>query len=84
MTGWRILHVLDHGLPARDGYVTRTMGLAAAQRGFGWDPVLFTGPRQGPVAATMERAEGWVLHRTPPPKWTCRRRRRTRDRRQAL
>ena len=67
MTGWRILHVLDHGLPARDGYVTRTMGLAAAQRGFGWDPVLFTGPRQGPVAATMERAEGWMLHRTPPP-----------------
>jgi PEP-CTERM/exosortase A-associated glycosyltransferase len=67
MTGWRILHVLDHGLPARDGYVTRTMGLAAAQQGFGWDPVLFTGPRQGPVAATMERAEGWVLHRTPPP-----------------
>jgi glycogen(starch) synthase len=67
MTAWRILHVLDHGLPARDGYVTRTMGLAAAQRGFGWDPVLFTGPRQGPTAAALEHADGWALHRTSPP-----------------
>lgn len=68
---WRVLHVLDHGPPARDGYVTRSLGIAEAQRGFGWDPVLFTGPRQpGGPAVACETIEGWSLHRGPAPRWT--------------
>lgn len=43
---WRVLHVLDHGPPARDGYVARSLAIAAAQRGFGWQPLLLAGPRQ--------------------------------------
>lgn len=43
---WRVLHVLDHGPPARDGYVARSVAIAAAQRGFGWQPLLLAGPRQ--------------------------------------
>ena len=62
---WRVLHVLDHGPPLRDGYVTRTLGLAAAQRALGWTPLLITGPRQGPTAAPVEQADGWDLHRIP-------------------
>ncbi len=62
---WRVLHILDHGPPQRDGYVTRTMGIASAQRGFGWDPLLLTGPRQGPCAAAIETVEGWQIRRSP-------------------
>lgn len=43
---WRVLHILDHGPPTRDGYVARTLAIAAAQRGFGWQPLLLAGPRQ--------------------------------------
>jgi glycogen(starch) synthase len=63
---WRVLHVLDHGPPHRDGYVTRSLGIAAAQRGFGWEPLLLTGPRQGPAAAAVEHVDGWDLRRMPP------------------
>lgn len=61
----RVLHVLDHSLPLRDGYVSRTLGLVDALRGQGWAAELFTGPRQPGVACAEEVAGGRRFHRAP-------------------
>ncbi len=61
----RALHVLDHSLPLRDGYVSRTLGLVDALRGEGWEAGLFTGPRQPGVAAAEEESGGRAFHRAP-------------------
>ncbi|MFM8679679.1 MAG: glycosyltransferase, partial [Alphaproteobacteria bacterium] len=59
----RVLHVLDHSLPLRDGYVSRTLGLVDALRGEGWSSELFTGPRQPGHAAPAEEVAGRRFHR---------------------
>ena len=63
----RILHVLDHSLPLQSGYVFRTLGILAAQRGFGWETVQLTSPRHNAGTPAVETVDGWTFHRTPRP-----------------
>lgn len=64
----RILHILDHSLPGQSGYVYRTLGILGAQRGFGWDTVQLTTPRNNPSNSPVETIDGWEFHRTPQPR----------------
>lgn len=63
----RILHVLDHSLPLQSGYVYRTLGILAAQRGFGWETLHLTTPRNNAGTPEAETVDGWIFHRTPHP-----------------
>lgn len=63
----RILHVLDHSLPLQSGYVYRTLGILGAQRGFGWETVHLTTPRNNAGSPPQETVDGWTFHRTPHP-----------------
>lgn len=63
----RILHVFDHSLPLQSGYVFRSLGILAAQRGFGWETVHLTTPRYNAGAPESEVVDGWTFHRTPKP-----------------
>ena len=60
----RILHVLDHSLPLQSGYVFRSLGILAAQRGFGWDTIQVTAPRHNEWHGPAETVDGWTFHRT--------------------
>ncbi len=66
----RILHVFDHSLPLQSGYVFRSLGILAAQRGFGWETIHLTGPRHNEFRASIETVDGWTFHRTPKPNGT--------------
>jgi PEP-CTERM/exosortase A-associated glycosyltransferase len=66
----RILHVFDHSLPLQSGYVFRSLGILAAQRGFGWETVHVTAPRHNEYRAPVETVDGWNFHRTPKPEGT--------------
>lgn len=43
----------------------RSLGILAAQRGFGWDTVQVTGPWQNVYGGPTETVDGWTFHRTP-------------------
>jgi len=66
----RILHVLDHSLPAHSGYAFRTRALMKAQAAKGWDVAGVTGVRQpdprGETGADGETVDGLTFYRTPP------------------
>lgn len=64
----RILHVLDHSLPLQSGYTFRTLGILGAQRGFGWDTVHLTTPRNNTAPPLVETVDGWQFHRTMKPQ----------------
>jgi PEP-CTERM/exosortase A-associated glycosyltransferase len=61
----RVLHVLDHSIPLHSGYAFRTLALLHEQRGFGWETLHLTTPKQGPGEAQEETVDGWTFHRTP-------------------
>ena len=63
----RLLHVLDHSLPLQSGYVVRTLGILGAQRGFGWDTLHLTTPRNNGGVPQEETVDGWTFHRTGKP-----------------
>ena len=63
----KILHVFDHSLPLHSGYVFRSLGILAAQRGFGWETVHVTAPRYNEWQATPETVDGWTFYRTQKP-----------------
>lgn len=71
---WRILHVLDHGLPLQSGYTFRTQSILRHQRALGWQTAHLTAapsPGTGSAAqksnmADEERVEGWHFFRTRP------------------
>src|SRR5580704_14660926 len=63
----RILHVLDHSLPEQSGYVYRTLGILTAQRGFGWETIHLTTPRNHSGRPEVETVDGWTFHRTDVP-----------------
>ncbi len=44
-TDLRILHVLDHSLPVRDGYAFRSHAILATQKARGWQPYVVTSPK---------------------------------------
>jgi PEP-CTERM/exosortase A-associated glycosyltransferase len=69
----RILHVLDHSLPLHSGYSFRTAAILREQRLLGWQTHHLTTPRQGPLRAAEELADGWTFLRTPyAPGWLAR------------
>lgn len=67
----RILHVLDHSLPAHSGYTFRTRALMKAQVAKGWDVAGVTGvrhpePGQAQPGGGGETVDGLTFYRTPP------------------
>jgi PEP-CTERM/exosortase A-associated glycosyltransferase len=61
----RILHVLDHSLPAHSGYTFRTRALMKAQVAKGWDVAGITGVRHPVPGPPVETVDGLTFHRTP-------------------
>jgi len=64
----RILHVLDHSLPAHSGYTFRTRALMKAQVAKGWTVAGVTGVRHPLPGPGVETVDGLTFHRTPPIK----------------
>lgn len=61
----RILHILDHSLPAHSGYTFRTRALMKAQLAKGWDVAGVTGVRHPLQGADGETVDGLTFYRTP-------------------
>lgn len=61
----RIIHVLDHSLPAHSGYTFRTRAIIKAQLAKGWDAMGVTGLRHPLPGPTEEEADGIRFFRTP-------------------
>ncbi len=64
----RILHVLDHSLPAHSGYTFRTRALMKAQAAKGWEVAGVTGVRHPIPGSEVETVDGLTFYRTPPIK----------------
>ncbi|ALJ11467.1 TIGR04063 family PEP-CTERM/XrtA system glycosyltransferase [Sphingopyxis macrogoltabida] len=62
----RILHVLDHSLPAHSGYTFRTRALMKAQVRNGWEVAGVTGVRHPEPGPDGETVDGLTFYRTPP------------------
>lgn len=62
----RILHVLDHSLPAHSGYTFRTRALMKAQIAKGWAVAGVTGVRHPNPGPDVETVDGLTFYRTPP------------------
>lgn len=61
----RILHVLDHSLPAHSGYTFRTRALMKAQAAKGWEVAGVTGVRHPDPTTESETLDGLTFYRTP-------------------
>ena len=61
----RILHVLDHSLPAHSGYTFRTRALMKAQVLKGWEVAGVTGVRHPEPGPDGETVDGLTFYRTP-------------------
>lgn len=61
----RILHILDHSLPAHSGYTFRTRALMKAQVAKGWDVAGVTGVRHPIAGPDGETVDGLTFYRTP-------------------
>jgi PEP-CTERM/exosortase A-associated glycosyltransferase len=62
----RILHILDHSLPAHSGYTFRTRALMKAQVAKGWEVAGVTGVRHPVEGPDGETIDGLTFYRTPP------------------
>ncbi|PKP87742.1 MAG: glycosyltransferase, exosortase A system-associated [Alphaproteobacteria bacterium HGW-Alphaproteobacteria-17] len=62
----RILHVLDHSLPAHSGYTFRTRALMKAQQAKGWAVAGVTGVRHPEPGPDGETVDGLTFYRTAP------------------
>ncbi|SFS02840.1 TIGR04063 family PEP-CTERM/XrtA system glycosyltransferase [Sphingomonas jatrophae] len=63
----RILHVLDHSLPAHSGYTFRTRAILKAQAARGWEVAGLSSCRQpDPTGAAEEMVDGLRFFRTAP------------------
>jgi PEP-CTERM/exosortase A-associated glycosyltransferase len=45
LSSLKILHILDHSLPLRDGYTSRTQNIFREQQARGWLPIALTSPK---------------------------------------
>ncbi len=61
----RILHILDHSLPAHSGYTFRTRAIMKAQVAQGWAVAGVTGVRHPLPGPAKEVVEGLEFYRTP-------------------
>ncbi|MDX2210381.1 MAG: glycosyltransferase, exosortase A system-associated [Sphingopyxis sp.] len=61
----RILHILDHSLPAHSGYTFRTRAILKAQLAKGWAVAGVTGVRHPIAGPALECVEGLDFYRTP-------------------
>jgi len=61
----RILHILDHSLPAHSGYTFRTRALMKAQQAKGWAVAGVTGVRHPVPGPDVEMVDGLTFYRTP-------------------
>lgn len=61
----RILHILDHSLPAQSGYVYRTLGILREQAAMRWQTLQLTSPKQPMAHGPEETVDGWAFQRTP-------------------
>jgi glycogen synthase len=62
----RVLHILDHSLPAQSGYTFRTRAILKAQQALGWEIEALTSVRHPLPGPTPEAVDGIVFHRTGP------------------
>jgi len=62
----RILHILDHSIPAHSGYTFRTLGILREQRRLGWETFHLTSPKHPDPKAAEEQVDGWTFYRTEP------------------
>ena len=63
----RILHILDHSIPAHSGYTFRTLGILREQRRLGWETFHVTSPKHPNPKAAEERVDDWTFYRTDQP-----------------
>jgi PEP-CTERM/exosortase A-associated glycosyltransferase len=70
----KVLHVLDHSLPAMSGYSTRSWNIVQFQRALGLEPVVVTSPKHPIPGADREVLEGIPHYRTSAPARVFRRR----------
>lgn len=61
----RILHILDHSLPAHSGYTFRTRALMKAQAAKGWAVAGVTSVRHPLAGPAVETVDGLTFYRTP-------------------
>ena len=62
----RVLHILDHSLPAQSGYTFRTRALMKAQIAYGWQVAGVTSVRHPNPGPDLEEVDGLTFYRTPP------------------
>ncbi len=62
----RVLHILDHSLPAQSGYTFRTRAILKAQMALGWDVAAVTSVRHPLPGPAEEEVDGLRFFRTPP------------------
>lgn len=61
----RVLHILDHSLPAQSGYTFRTRAIMKAQLALGWDVAAITSLRHPMPGPPEETVDGLHFFRTP-------------------
>lgn len=60
----RVLHILDHSLPAQSGYTFRTRAILKAQQALGWEVEALTSVRHPLPGPVREEVDGIVFHRS--------------------
>ncbi|HZR04066.1 MAG TPA: TIGR04063 family PEP-CTERM/XrtA system glycosyltransferase [Burkholderiales bacterium] len=69
----RILHILDHSIPAHSGYSFRTLAILREQQRLGWDTFHVTSPKHPHPTGAEEHVDGWLFFRTEAPRgWMTR------------
>ncbi len=61
----RVLHILDHSLPAQSGYTFRTRAILKAQQALGWDVAGVSSLRHPLPGPAEETVDGLRFFRTP-------------------
>ena len=61
----RVVHILDHSLPAQSGYTFRTRAILKAQQALGWHVTALTGRRHPLKGPPREVIDGIEFVRTP-------------------
>ena len=60
----RVLHILDHSLPAQSGYTFRTRAIIKAQQAQGWTVAAVTSVRHPGAGPAMQTVDGIDFYRT--------------------